>query len=103
MKTKGLVRWAVAALFAAPTPVLAGEAFSVASFLDEAEAVAASDEPVECDLARYKCRQPFFFAGAEMTVMNVNARSGGIITASFTDTTAPGVSTFATVDGNGVN
>jgi hypothetical protein len=48
-------------------------------------------------------RMPFWFAGTEMTIMNVNARSGGIITASFSDTTAPGVSTFATRDGNGVN
>lgn len=48
-------------------------------------------------------RQPFWFAGTEMTAMNINNRSGGIITASFSDTTAPGVSTFATVDGNGVN
>jgi hypothetical protein len=47
-------------------------------------------------------RTPFWFAGTEMTILNVMARSGGIITASFSDTTAPGVSTFATVDGNGV-
>ncbi len=104
MKTKGLVRWAAAALFAAPTPVLADEAFSIASFFDEAETVVASDEPVQCDLARCnKCRQPFFFAGTEITFMNVDATTGGTITASFSDTTAPGVSTFATVDGNGVN
>jgi hypothetical protein len=44
----------------------------------------------------------FWFAGMETTILNLNARSGGIITASFSDTTAPGVSTFATIDGNGV-
>jgi hypothetical protein len=45
----------------------------------------------------------FWFAGTEFTALNINARSGGIITASFSDTTAPGVSTFATRDGNGLN
>lgn len=104
MKTKGLVHWAAAALLSAPTTAFAEESYQLTSFMDEAEAAFASDETIECDLARCrKCRQPFFFAGAEMTLLNVDATSGGAITASFSDTTAPGVSTFATVDGNGVN
>ena len=104
MKTNGLVRWAAAALLSAPTAAFAEESFQLSSFMDEAEAVVASDEPVACDLAACKnCRQPFFFAGTEMTLMNLDATTGGTITASFSDTTAPGVSTFATVDGNGVN
>jgi hypothetical protein len=104
MKTNGLVRWAAAALLSAPTTALAEDSFQLTSLMDEAEAAVASDEPVECDLARYnKCRRPFFFAGTEMTLLNVDATSGGAITASFSDTTAPGVATFATVDGNGVN
>jgi hypothetical protein len=45
----------------------------------------------------------FFFAGVEATFLQTQVFSGGIITASFSDTTAPGVSTFATVDGNGVD
>jgi hypothetical protein len=48
-------------------------------------------------------RDPFFFAGTEATLLNIDARSGGRITATFSDTTAPGVATFSTVDGNGLN
>lgn len=45
---------------------------------------------------------PFWFSGAEFTFMGVNAASGGLVTASFSDTTAPGVSTLAFRDGQGV-
>ncbi len=45
----------------------------------------------------------FWFAGAEATMLQANVRSGGIITASFSDTTAPGVSTIAFRDGDGIN
>ncbi|BBO32480.1 hypothetical protein [Lacipirellula parvula] len=105
MKTNGWVlRWAAAALFVAPAPAFGDTGYSVASFFNEAETVVASDAPVQCELARcQKCSGPFFFAGTEATLMNVNATTGGRITASFSDTTAPGVSTFATVDGDGIN
>ena len=106
MKTNGWVlRWAAVALFVAPAPAFGDTGYSVASFFDEAETVVASDEPVQCELARCKqpCRGPFLFAGTEATLMNVNATTGGRITASFSDTTAPGVSTFATLDGDGIN
>ena len=104
MKTNGLVRWAAAVLFSAPTIAFAGDEYQVTTLLDEAETV-ATDEAIQADFARYRRSQergPFLFAGTEFTALRVNARSGGIITASFSDTTAPGVSTFAMVDGNGV-
>lgn len=36
-----------------------------------------------------------WYAGTEFTFMHLKARNGGIMTASFSDTTAPGVSTIA--------
>ncbi len=45
----------------------------------------------------------YWFAGAEATMLQAVVRSGGTITASFSDTTAPGVSTAAFLDGDGLD
>ena len=87
-----------------PTPT---SEIQLASLLDDCTALEKDCDDSDCG-SGISCstaagRMPFWFAGTEMTVLNVNARSGGIITASFSDTTAPGVSTFAAVDGNGLN
>jgi hypothetical protein len=104
MKANGLVHWAAAALLAAPTTAIAEDSFQLTSFMDEAESVVATDEMVQCDLVgRRRCRQPFFFAGTEMTFMQLDSRSGGQITASFSDTTAPGEATVSFLDGNGAD
>jgi hypothetical protein len=123
VKTKGLVRKATLALpLLFPSLGFAADAIRQPTLLDEVESIEmeayASDlveetsyiedssvAPVAHHSARAGRRRQsggFWFAGFETTMYNVNARSGGIITASFSDTTAPGVSTFATVDGNGV-
>lgn len=121
MKTKGLVRKAAVALpLLFPSLGLAADEVRPPTLLEEAEAIELQDyaatmvenstyiedasvTPVAHHVrAARRCDSAFWFAGMETTLMNVNARSGGIITASFSDTTAPGVSTFATVDGNGV-
>jgi hypothetical protein len=124
MKTNGLVLGIACALaFAAPSFSEAEETISreyvvdsndasesnaiqLTSMLDECDAVAADCACSECEESM-ACgaaagRTPFWFAGTEMTVLNVYARSGGIITASFSDTTAPGVATQSVLDGNGV-
>ncbi|WP_254510918.1 Lpg1974 family pore-forming outer membrane protein [Anatilimnocola floriformis] len=44
----------------------------------------------------------YWYSGAEFLFLNVNADSGGQITVSFSDTTAPGVATTAFRDGEGV-
>lgn len=44
----------------------------------------------------------YWFAGTEATFMSVNSATGGTITASFSDTTAPGVATTAFLDGRRV-
>lgn len=122
MKTKGLVRIAALVLpLLLPQLGRAAEESTTPSLLDEALFLEAEDyaaelvepstliEDASVTPAAHRsgcgCRRcgTFWFAGMETTLMNVNARSGGIITASFSDTTAPGVSTFATVDGNGVS
>lgn len=53
-------------------------------------------------IAPPETRQPFWYAGAEVSVLDIHARSGGLITLSQSDTTAPGVSTAAYMDGNGL-
>ncbi len=115
MKTKGLVRGAALALalgfapagLANSTAQQAGDEILQTSLLDEAVAQCDCCDSCDCDdCVSCGCdpaRVPFFFAGTEMTILNLNARSGGIITASFSDTTAPGVATTAFTDGNGVN
>jgi hypothetical protein len=103
-----------AALSAAPdeSVVMATDAYyeaDLTSYLTDIDLISHEADCCDACASDWGCgagaggRTPFWFAGTEMTLMNVFARSGGIITASFSDTTAPGVATFATVDGNGVN
>jgi len=87
--------------FAGDTAKVTSQEILQTSLLDGAAAHCDCSECMTCECDPE--RTAFWFAGAEATVLNVYARSGGRITASFSDTTAPGVATFATVDGNGVN
>jgi hypothetical protein len=121
MKTNGLVHGAACALALLIIPAHWCPAQSIADEISTEPAgsveltstmgacdAAASDSACDECASSICCsdpagRTPFWFAGTEMTIMNVNARSGGIITASFTDTTAPGVATQSVLDGNGVN
>ena len=104
MKTNGLVGCATLALsFALVVSSLAQEGAqfvslpSVDAVMDGSCCTAESDDCYCCDPGH------FFFAGVEATFLQTQVFSGGVITASFSDTTAPGVSTFATIDGNGVD
>lgn len=122
VKTKGLVHSLAFALALAPgvarlsaeeivlpdgAAIVLPESVDLTSFnlLDEAEAreVACGDCCADsCGHgAHCKCggRDPFFYAGTEVTFMDLDASSGGRITASFSDTTAPGVATIAFNDG----
>jgi len=87
----------------AATSFAAGD-IQTLSELDTTEAsgeslLAAGDGDCDCC-----CRGAgFWFAGAEATLLQTIVRSGGHITASFSDTTAPGVATIAFRDGNGIN
>lgn len=49
------------------------------------------------------CREPFWYSGVEMTYVNIDARTGGQITLSQSDTTAPGIASVSILDGNGLN
>jgi hypothetical protein len=115
VKTNGLVRCAALAL---------SVALATANFAEDAvdsisesvstsfsESLTASDtadassgsllDEANCNCC---CRgSRFWFAGAEATMLQANVRSGGLLTASFSDTTAPGVSTIAFRDGDGIN
>jgi hypothetical protein len=117
VKTNGLVGGALIALLSTLGSVCCG-AESVDTMdlvnLDEVELTSllndCTPECGGCDecASSISCsaaagRTPFWFAGMEATILNVNARSGGIITASFSDTTAPGVATQSVLDGNGAN
>lgn len=46
---------------------------------------------------------PYLFAGAEATFLSVDAPTGGEISLSFSDTTAPGVASISFLDGDGVD
>jgi hypothetical protein len=115
VKTRDLVRAAALALpLVAPLQKSgANELLQPTDLLAEAEATDAavimSDynvEPVahQGHVRRALAdREPYWFAGTEITMLSVDATTGGRITASFSDTTAPGVATSALADGNGVN
>lgn len=93
MQTNGLVRNVALAL-----TICLGQALSASELQP---AVTADD--LAYDGPQYSFVQSsFWYTGAEVVFMNVNARTGGVITASFSDTTAPGVATTAFVDGKGV-
>ncbi|HEX6963953.1 MAG TPA: hypothetical protein VF175_18950 [Lacipirellula sp.] len=114
MKTKGLVLRAVCALpLAFTSSAAATEVLQPIDLLAEIEAIESTDVIIDDSVqpvthhggvrAALADREPFWFAGTEVTMLNVDATTGGRITASFTDTTAPGVATSAFADGNGVN
>src|SRR3954466_7352078 len=110
--TNGLVRSAAVALSVAFAFSLGGPAMSFAEEAKEevdllgapeiAEAPSGSLlEDADCSCC---CRGAgFWFAGVEATLLQTIVRSGGHITASFSDTTAPGVATRAFRDGDGIN
>jgi len=94
VKTNGLVGIAAVALCAALTCAsVAQEDIQYASDAEFASDVAYDGNGWD----------PYLFAGAEVTFLNVDAPTGGLITLSFSDTTAPGVSTVSFRDGDGVD
>jgi len=82
-------------------------ALPMTGFAQDIEFISGLDEAsTACDYLDDDCccrRGGFWFAGAEATMLQTVVRSGGVITASFSDTTAPGVSTAAFVDGDGLD
>ncbi|MFO0883378.1 MAG: hypothetical protein U0894_04205 [Pirellulales bacterium] len=101
MKTKGLVRAAVFAIASALGSFCgASEAIS----FDTTEQMIASE--AEPSLMDYVTNDGLsggrWYAGSEMTMLNVKATTGGIISMSFSDTTAPGVAT-ASVRNTGID
>src|SRR5262245_52953100 len=82
-------------------------ALPMTGFAEDIEFLSGLDDPsTDCDYADCDCgcrHGGFWFAGAEVTMLQTVVRSGGVITASFSDTTAPGVSTAAFVDGDGLD
>ena len=73
---------------------------------EDVEYLSGLDDPASCQFDEGDCcchRSGFWFAGAEATMLSADVRSGGAITASFSDTTAPGVSTAAFLDGDGLD
>ena len=104
--TRRIVLLAAYALLTPSMSVRADEGPLLTSYFDEAEMVSISDQCVSCDLASHKKhgdRDPFFYAGTEMTFIQLSSSSGGRITASFSDTTPPGQATVSFLDGNGVD
>lgn len=61
-----------------------------------------SEDRVEEILSPRADRDPFFFVGTEFSYLNINAKTGGRITLSQSDTTAPGVATVSFRDGDGM-
>ena len=49
------------------------------------------------------CSAYHLYAGTEFTAFNVHSKTGGVTTASFSDTTAPGVATIAFAERNGLD
>lgn len=61
--------------------------------------VVCESDTIDCDCCG---SGPFWFAGTEVTFLGFDARTGGQVNLSFSDTTAPGVSTVSILDGNGL-
>jgi hypothetical protein len=96
--TKDLVGRAILALSLALPMTGFAEDMEFLSGLDDPSTASDFDDCDGC------CRHGgFWFAGAEATMLQTVVHTGGIITASFSDTTAPGVSTEAFVDGDGLD
>jgi hypothetical protein len=109
MRTNGLV-WAVA-LSLSITGIARAQENDTASSADDTPKVTSTDEMLNNDSADsgvvYFTQSPasryFLYAGTEFSYMHARTQTGGIITASFSDTTAPGVSTQAFVQRDGAN
>jgi hypothetical protein len=96
--TKDLVGCAILALCLALAMTGSAEDIVFQSGLDDPSAANCFDDDDCC-----RRRGGFWFAGAEATMLSTVVLSGGVITASFSDTTAPGVSTAAFRDGDGLD
>jgi hypothetical protein len=82
-------------------------ALPLTGWAEDVEFLSGLDEPSPsslCDDCDGCCPHGgYWFAGVEATMLQAVVRTGGVITASFSDTTAPGVSTAAFVDGDGLD
>jgi hypothetical protein len=97
--TKDLVAHAAFALgLALASPVLAADVAFQSGL--EAPPTSCDLDDVYCDCCRSR---GYWFAGAEATMLQTVVTTGGTITASFSDTTAPGVATAAFQDGDGLD
>ena len=98
VRTNGLVGY-VALVASLALSLCASPSFATADDfqpLDELPQSSAVGEVVEYESLAH------WYSGVEFIFMNVHSSSSGVITASFSDTTAPGVATTAFVDGRGV-
>jgi hypothetical protein len=106
MRTNGWF-WAVVLSLSITSVVRADDEAKPES--ESAPKISSTDEMVNRDSSDCNdvacCCDPLpgcgWFAGTEFSFMHVNSRTGGTITASFSDTTAPGVATIAFLDHNG--
>jgi len=110
MRAKGLVVSLVVALGL----VAQGRADE---YRDALSPPAAADQPAESSEGSSWCSAPddwydfligspcnsYLYAGTEFTALHVSSRTGGRITLSFSDTTAPGVASVSYTDPSGVN
>jgi hypothetical protein len=118
MRTKGLVGALLISLgFSAasnaadqPTPLPSVDSGPVAAAPAAADESVMCYEMADCPAVRDGWRDALIgstscchlYAGTELTALQIDARTGGRITASFSDTTAPGVSTIAFNERGGV-
>src|SRR5690349_5034744 len=108
MRTNGLV-WALALSMCATAGVRANDELGASQ--DEKPAVFSGNEEIlnndtDCGDLTYFSQQRssyFLYAGSEFTFLDIRSRTGGVITASFSDTTAPGVATSAFREVGGSN
>ncbi len=95
MKTNGLVAAAVLAFTSAFSPFCRGNDLLDVSGMEQIVA-----DPADPSLMDYTVDGTVpdgkWYAGSEITMVSVKAPTGGVITASFSDTTAPGVATAST-------
>lgn len=94
MKTKGLVRAAILAIASAFTPFCVANDMLSVSDMEQmnlaSEEASLMDYTVDGTIPDGK-----WYAGSEFTAYRVHAPTGGVLTGSFSDTTAPGVATTA--------
>lgn len=118
MRTKGLVGALIISLGCGASSPAADQPTPLPSVDNvPAAAVAAADQSAICyqvddscacgpdwrDILIGSTNCCHLYAGSELSAMQVHSHTGGRITASFSDTTAPGVSTIAFSEAGGVN